>query len=155
MAHFRLWNEVGPRLSQQDHWLRMVVGLSCMRPCCSLMWMETSFPTPLMMTRTRLSLDNLQLRFGVFREGVFRKMPALEGQFLKEIAVRFAGENHLKTQKNTKQSSAQRFLNDPFPKTPFSAAEIRTINCKALELIWLGPIQKTWVTFGGPDPRKF
>ena len=51
-------------------------------------------------------------------------MPALEGQFLKEISVRFAGENHLRTQKNTKQSSAQRFLNDPFPKTPFSAAEI-------------------------------
>ena len=46
-------------------------------------------------------------------------MPGLEGQFLKEISVRFAGENHLRTQKNTKQSSAQRFLNDPFPKTPF------------------------------------
>ena len=60
-----------------------------------------------------------KLRFGVFREGVFQKMPALEGQFLKEISVRFAGENHLRTQKNTKQSSAQRFLNDPFPKTPF------------------------------------
>ena len=60
-----------------------------------------------------------QLRFGVFREGVFQKMPALEGQFLKEIFVRFAGEIHLRTQKNTKQSSAQRFLNDPFPKTPF------------------------------------
>ena len=41
-----------------------------------------------------------QLRFGFFREGVFQKMPALEGQFLKEIAVRFAGENHLRTQKN-------------------------------------------------------
>ena len=40
-----------------------------------------------------------QLRFGVFREGVFQKMPALEGQFLKEISVRFAGENHLRTQK--------------------------------------------------------
>ena len=63
-----------------------------------------------------------QLRFGVFREGVFQKMPALEGQFLKEISVRFAGENHLRTQKNTKQSSAQRFLNDPF----FSAAEKNT-----------------------------
>ena len=50
-------------------------------------------------------------------------MPALEGEFLKEVSVRFAGENHLRTQKNTKQSSAQRFLNDPFPKTPFSAAE--------------------------------
>ena len=61
----------------------------------------------------------LQLRFGVFREGVFQKMPALEGQFLKEISVRFAGENHLRTQKNTKQSSAQRFLNDPLPKDPF------------------------------------
>ena len=48
-------------------------------------------------------------------------MPALEGQFLKEISVRFAGENHLRTQKSTKQSSAQRFLNDPFP---FSAAEV-------------------------------
>ena len=58
------------------------------------------------------------LRFGVFREGVFQKMPALEGQFLKELSVRLAGENHLRTQKNTKQSSAQRFLNDPFPKTP-------------------------------------
>ena len=64
-----------------------------------------------------------QLRFRVFREGVFQKMPALEGQILKEISVRFAGENHLRTQKNTKQSSAQRFLNDPFPKTPFSAAD--------------------------------
>ena len=29
---------------------------------------------------------------GVFREGVLQKMPALEGQFLKEISVRFAGE---------------------------------------------------------------
>ena len=46
-------------------------------------------------------------------------LSALEGQFLREISVRFAGENHLRTQKNTKQSSAQRFLNDPFPKTPF------------------------------------
>ena len=63
-----------------------------------------------------------QLRFGVFREGVFQKMPALEGRFPKEISVRFAGENYLRTHKNTKQSSAQRFLNDPFPKTPFSAA---------------------------------
>ena len=58
-------------------------------------------------------------------------MPALEGQFLKEISVRFAGENHLRTQKNTKQSSAQRFLNDPFPKTPFfqllySSGKIKT-----------------------------
>ena len=51
-------------------------------------------------------------------------MPALEGQFLKEIAVRFAGENHLRTQKNTKQSSAQRFLNDPFPRPLFSAADL-------------------------------
>ena len=63
--------------------------------------------------------ENQQLRFGVFREGVFQKMLALEGQFLKEISVRFAGESHLRTQKNTKQSSAQRFLNDPFPTTPF------------------------------------
>ena len=63
---------------------------------------------------------------GVFREGVFQKMPALEGQFLKEISVRFAGENHLRTQKNTKQSSAQRFLNDPFPKTPLGPIVIRT-----------------------------
>ena len=46
-------------------------------------------------------------------------MPALEGQFLKEISVRFAGKNHVRTQKNTKQSSAQRFLNDPFPKDRF------------------------------------
>ena len=39
--------------------------------------------------------------FGVFREGVFQKMPALEGQFLKEIPVRFAGKitsEHRKTQ---------------------------------------------------------
>ena len=64
-----------------------------------------------------------QLRFGVFREGVFQKMPALEGQFPKEISVRFAGENHLRTQKNTKQSSAQRFLNDPFQRPLFSAAD--------------------------------
>ena len=42
---------------------------------------------------------NQQLRFGVFREGGCQKMPALEGQFLKEISVRFAGENHLRTQK--------------------------------------------------------
>ena len=58
---------------------------------------------------------------GFFARGVFQKMPALEGQFLKNISVRFAGENHLRTPKNTKQSSAQRFLNDPFPKTPFSS----------------------------------
>ena len=56
---------------------------------------------------------------GFFARVFFQKMPALEGQFLKEVSVRFAGENHLRTQKNTKQSSAQRFLNDPFPKTPF------------------------------------
>ena len=71
------------------------------------------------MVRGIISENYQQLRFGVFREGVFQKMPALEGQLLKEISVRFAGENHLRTQKNTKQSSAQRFLNDPFPKTPF------------------------------------
>ena len=49
----------------------------------------------------------------------------LPENFLKEISVRFAGENHLRTQKNTKQSSAQRFLNDPFPKTPFLAADFQ------------------------------
>ena len=40
-------------------------------------------------------------------------MPALEGQFLKEISVRFAGENHLRTQKNTKRTlfSASRKIN--------------------------------------------
>ena len=36
---------------------RMVVRLSRLVPCCSLMWMKTSFPTPLMMTRTRLSSE--------------------------------------------------------------------------------------------------
>ena len=74
---------------------------------------------PTTTTTTIFELISQQLRFGVSREGVFQKMLALEGQFLKEISVRFAGENHLRTQKNTKQSSAQRFLNDPFPKTPF------------------------------------
>ena len=60
---------------------------------------KTPFPEP----------DNYQqLRFGVFREGVFQKMPALEGQFLKEIYVRFAGENHLRTQKNTKNKALRR-----------------------------------------------
>ena len=59
-------------------------------------------------------------------------MPALEGQFLKEISVSFAGENHLRTQKNTKQSSAQRFLipERPLPKDPFFQLLID-------ELIWL------------------
>ena len=42
---------------------------------------------------------------GVFREGVFQKMPALEGQFLKESSVRFAGENHLRTQRNTQRNT--------------------------------------------------
>ena len=49
-----------------------------------------------------------QLRFGVFREGVFQKMPALEGQFLEEISVRFAGENHLRTQRQTQNKALRR-----------------------------------------------
>ena len=49
-----------------------------------------------------------QLRFGVFREGVSKKMPALEGQFLKEISVRFAGENPLRTQKKTQNKALRR-----------------------------------------------
>ena len=77
-----------------------------------------------------------QLRFGVFREGVFQKMPALQGQFLTEISMRFAGENHLRTQKNTKQSSAQRFLNDPFPKTPFFSCWFMFIALTAVIELW-------------------
>ena len=53
-------------------------------------------------------LENQQLRFGVFREGVFQKMPALEGQFLKEISVKFAGENHLRTQTKTQDKALRR-----------------------------------------------
>ena len=60
-----------------------------------------------------------QLRFGVFREGVFQKMPALEGQFLKKNSVRFAGENHLRTQKNTKQKLCAEVPERPLPKDPF------------------------------------
>ena len=41
---------------------------------------------------------------GFFARGVFQKMPALEGQILKEISVRFAGENHLRTQKTQKKA---------------------------------------------------
>ena len=64
--------------------------------------------------------ESQQLRFGAFREGVFQKMPALEGAISErnccEICSRKSPQN---TEKNKKQSSAQRFLNDPFPKTPF------------------------------------
>ena len=51
------------------------------------------------------------MRFGVFREGVFQKMPALEGQFPKEMSVRFAGENHLRTEKNTRNEALWEKLN--------------------------------------------
>ena len=56
---------------------------------------------------------------GFFARGFSRKCLHWRGNFWKKFSVRFAGENHLRTQKNTKQSSAQRFLNDPLPKTPF------------------------------------
>ena len=60
-----------------------------------------------------------QLRFGIFREGVFQKMPALEGQFLKEISVRFARENHLRTQKKHKTKLCAEVPERPLPKDPF------------------------------------
>ena len=56
---------------------------------------------------------------GVFARGFSRKCLHWRGSLWKKFIVRFAGANHLRTQKDTKQSSAQRFLNDPFPKTPF------------------------------------
>ena len=65
--------------------------------------------------------------FWGFSRGGFPENACIGGQFLKEISVRFAGEKPLRTQKNTKQSSAQRFLNDPFPKTPFFSCW----NCKS------------------------
>ena len=75
--------------------------------------------------RFRLPLTQ-QLRFGVFREGSSRKCLHWRGNFSPanfcEICRR---KNHLRAQKSTKQSSAQRFLNDPFPKTPFSAADLQ------------------------------
>ena len=46
-------------------------------------------------------------------------MPALEGQFLKEISVRFAGENHLRTQKTHKTKLCAEVPERPLPKDPF------------------------------------
>ena len=46
-------------------------------------------------------------------------MPALEGQFLKEISVRFAGENHLRTQKTHKTKLRTEAPERPLPKDPF------------------------------------
>ena len=57
---------------------------------------------------------------GFFREGVFQKMPALEGQFLKEISVRFAGENHLRTLRKThKTKLCAEVPERPLPKDAF------------------------------------
>ena len=58
----------------------------------------------------RFSNSSQQLRFGIFQppEGVVQKMPALEGQFLREISVRCAGENHLRTQQNTQNEALRR-----------------------------------------------
>ena len=71
-----------------------------------------------------------QLRFGVFREGVFQKMPALEGQFLKEISVRFAGENHLRTQKTHKTKLCAEVPERPLPKDPFFQLLILALSYK-------------------------
>ena len=60
-----------------------------------------------------------QLRFGVFREGGFPENACVGGQFLKEILRETQQKITSEHRKHTKQSSAQRFLNDPFPKTPF------------------------------------
>ena len=47
-------------------------------------------------------------------------MPALEGQFLKEISVRFAGENHLRTQRKTQKTKLCAEVPErPPPKDPF------------------------------------
>ena len=56
---------------------------------------------------------------GFFARGVFQKMPALEGQFPKEISVRFAGENHLRTQKKHKTKLCAEVPERPLPKDPF------------------------------------
>ena len=46
-------------------------------------------------------------------------MPALEGQFLKEISVRFGGENHLRTQKTHETKLCAEVPEWPLPKDPF------------------------------------
>ena len=84
-----------------------------------------SRPTPqksnlwetLRVKRPFFSLRSQQLRFGVFCEGVFQKMPALEGQFLKEITVRFAGENSEHRKHKTKLCAE--VPERPLPKDPF------------------------------------
>ena len=76
--------------------------------------------------RVEISIRNASAAaFWGFREGVFQKMPALEGQFLKEISVRFAGENHLRTQRKThKTELCAEVPERPLPKDPLrSAAE--------------------------------
>ena len=57
-------------------------------------------------------------------------MPALEGPFLKEISVRFAGENHLRTQKTQNKALRRGSSTTPSQRPLFSAAEkILIVNC--------------------------
>ena len=104
---------------------RLCVGtfqyVSSVVAAASIAIIPLAYFTPSPNTRIPLGEGvNQQLRFGVFREGVFQKMPALDGAISErnfcEIFRRKSPQN---TETHTKQSSAQRFLNDPFPKTPF------------------------------------
>ena len=77
-------------------------------------------------------------------------MPALEGQFLKEISVRFAGENHLRTQKTHKTKlCAEVPERTPSQRPPFLPAELRTLTCRDFYRSVIGGSQKGGFQKGG------
>ena len=94
------------------------------------------FGNEVFVSRVILRLRQHDLRsaaaFWGFSRGGFQKMPAFEGQFLKEIPVRFAGANHLRTQKKKNTHTHKTKLcaevpERPLPKDPFLQLLIREI----------------------------
>ena len=69
--------------------------------------------------RRALKINFSAAAFWVFREGVFQKMPALEGQFLKEISPEICRRKSPQNTGEHKIKLCSEVLNDPFPKTPF------------------------------------
>ena len=103
IGHFRRFGTTKIRRDFRRVWtVKWHIPSTCLD--ASRMWLCTGIPESAFSMTEKCHFVQ-RLRFGVFREGVSQKTPALEGQFLKEIAVRFAGENHLKTQKNTQNKA--------------------------------------------------
>ena len=55
-------------------------------------------------------------------------MPALEGRFLKEISVKFAGESHAQNTEKHKTKLCAEVPERPLPKDPFFSAADYTCN---------------------------